>query len=431
MLHNNLSVNALGHLTLAGVDTVALAERYGTPLMLMDEERIRERMRIYRDGMRRHMGQSSFPCFASKAFCCKEIYRIAASEGIGIDVVSSGELLTAHAAGFPLSRAMFHGNNKTDEDIALGLKLGIGFFVADNTEELASISAMANEMGIEQSVLLRLTPGIDPHTHAKITTGQVDSKFGFAIETGQAEEAVRYALSLPAIHLRGFHCHVGSQCFDSTSFLDAAAIMLTFAARMRHRYSYTTEILNLGGGYGVRYVESDPEMDIEENLCQVGEQIDLLCNDLGIPHPTIVMEPGRSIVADAGVTLYQCGSVKSIPGYKTYVSVNGGMPDNPRFALYQSAYTILNASHADRESNLIATIAGRCCESGDILQENVSLFRPTRGDIISVLVTGAYNYAMASHYNRIPKPPVVMIKDGIDRLIIRRETAEDLMRLEV
>lgn len=430
MLHDNLSINEPGHLTFAGLDTVSLAAAYGTPLMLLDEDRIRSRMRTYREGLEREMGEGSFPCFASKALCIKSIYRIAAEEGIGIDVVSSGEIVTARAAGFDMRRAMFHGNNKTDADIALALDAGIGYFVVDNLDEMAALDTACHERGMVQDILLRLTPGIDPHTHAKITTGQVDSKFGVAIETGQADDAVELALKCNSLRLCGFHCHVGSQCFDSQTFLDAAGIMLTFIMRMKEKFGYEAEILNLGGGYGVRYVESDPEMDIESNLAQVGRQIDLICRDLNIRKPKIVMEPGRSMVADSGITLYTCGSVKHIKGYKSYVSVDGGMPDNPRFALYQSAYTVINASRAGMPADLTATIAGRCCESGDILQEDVPIATPKRGDTIAVLVTGAYNYAMSSHYNRIPKPPIVMIRDGKDRVVVRRESYEDLLRLE-
>lgn len=431
MLHDNLSINALGHLTFCGMDTVALAEKYQTPLMLLDEERIRLRMRTYRDALQREMGSGSFPCFASKALCFRELYRIAAQEGIGIDVVSPGEIYTAVSAGFPMEKAMFHGNNKTDGDIEMGLDAGVGYFVVDNEEELFALERLCATREKTQNILLRLTPGIDPHTHAKITTGQVDSKFGIAIETGQAFETVKKALSLPHLHLCGFHCHVGSQCFDSTSFIDAAGIMLTFIARVKRECSHDTEILNLGGGYGVRYTEADPFMDIEANIKRVGEELEIISKDLEIKKPRIVMEPGRSIVADAGITLYSCGSVKHIPGYKSYVSVDGGMPDNPRYALYQAEYTVLNASRADQEKDLVATIAGRCCESGDLIQENVAISTPTRGDTIAVLVTGAYNYAMASNYNRIPRPPIVMIKDGLDRIVVKRETFDDLLRLEV
>lgn len=429
MLHTNLGINENGHLTLAGQDTVALAEKYGTPLYLMDESRIRERCREYVSAMREHFGEGSAPLLASKALCFKGIYRIANEEGMGTDIVSPGELYTAHAAGFPMEKAYFHGNNKTDADIAYAMELGIGYFIADNTEELDSISAQASERGITQKVILRVTPGIDPHTHAAITTGQVDSKFGTAIETGQAMELVKYILTLPAIDLVGIHCHVGSLCFDSKPFLDAADIMLSFMACVRAQTGHTLTVLNLGGGYGVRYIESHPHIDIPDNIRQVAQRVKAQCTDKAFPMPRVLMEPGRSIVADAGITLYTAGSVKTITGYKSYVSVDGGMPDNPRYALYQSDYTVLNATRADAECDLTATIAGRCCESGDLLQEDVKIARPVRGDKIAVLCTGAYNYSMASNYNRLPKPPVVMIApDGSDYVAVRRESYEDLAR---
>ncbi len=429
MLHTNLDINELGHLTLAGVDTVEMAKKHGTPLYLMDEGRIRSRAREYINAMREHFGAGSEPLLASKALCFKGIYRIAAEEGMSTDIVSPGELYTAHAAGFPMEKAYFHGNNKTDADIAYAMDLGLGHFIADNREELDAISREAGKRGITQKVILRVTPGIDPHTHAAITTGQVDSKFGTAIETGQAMELIKYILTLPAIDLTGIHCHVGSLCFDSKPFFDAADIMLAFMAEVRAETGRTLTTLNLGGGYGVRYIESHPHIDIADNIRQVAEHVKAGCARFDFPLPKVLMEPGRSIVADAGLTLYTAGSVKTITGYKSYVSIDGGMPDNPRYALYQSDYTVLNASRANAEPDLIATIAGRCCESGDLIQEDVKIATPVRGDTIAVLVTGAYNYSMASNYNRLPRPPVVMINEkGEDYVAVRRESFEDLIR---
>ncbi len=432
MLHSNISVNEAGHLTLAGRDTVGLADRYGTPLMLMDEARIRKRMREYADTMREVFAPGSMPLFASKAFCCKEMYRIAADEGIGTDIVSGGELYTARAAGFPLERAYFHGNNKTDADIAFALDCGVGTFICDNREELYALSRIASERGVTANVILRVTPGIDPHTHAAINTGKVDSKFGTAIETGQAAELIKELITLPALDLIGLHCHVGSLCFDSQPFIDAAHIMITFMAQVRDFTGKTLGTLNLGGGYGVRYVESDPEFSIPDNLRLVSQAVKENCAKVNFPEPRILLEPGRSIVADAGVTVYTVGSVKTITGYKSYVSIDGGMSDNPRYALYGSKYTVLNASHADKPADFTATVAGRLCESGDLIGEDIALARPERGDKLAVLVTGAYNYSMASNYNRIPRPPVVFISpDGSDRVVIRRETFEDVASLDV
>ena len=428
MLHTNLSVNEKGHLTLGGLDTVELAEKYSTPLYLIDENRVRERMHTYIDAMKKYFPKGSKPLFASKSLCFKKIYSIASDMGMGIDLVSPGELYTARAAGFDLRNAYFHGNNKTDADIKLAIESGLGYFVADNREELDQINKAAGQRGITQKILMRLTPGIDPHTHAAITTGKVDSKFGTAIETGQATELVKYALTLENIELEGFHCHIGSQCFEIKPFLDAADIMIMFMARVRDELGKTTTTLNIGGGFGVRYTEKDPHIDIDESIKLIAEHIDKTCRRFEFDPPAVLMEPGRSIVADAGVTLYTVGSVKTIPGYKSYVSIDGGMTDNPRYALYQSEYTVLNASRAADEADFTATIGGRCCESGDLIAEGVNIKKPVRGDTLAVLVTGAYNYSMASNYNRIPRPALVMIKDGVDTLAVRRESYEDLIR---
>lgn len=428
MLHTNLSVNEEGHLTLAGADTVALAEKYGTPLYLMDENRIRENCRVYIDAMRKYMGEGSRPIFASKSCCFKRIYAIVADIGMGTDIVSPGELYTANAAGFPMENAFFHGNNKTDADIEYAMETGIGCFIVDNREELDTVNACAARRGIRQKILLRLTPGIDPHTQKKISTGKVDSKFGTAIETGQALELCKYALGLSAVELDGFHCHIGSQIFDYYPFRDAAEIMLRFIRTLLDECGHEIRTLNLGGGFGVRYVESDPEIDYEANIRGLAEEIQRICAELSIRQPDILMEPGRSIVADSGMTLYTVGSVKTITGYKSYVSIDGGMTDNIRYALYESDYTALLANRAKDPVDFCATIAGRCCESGDIIQEDVMLPRPVRGDTLAVLVTGAYNYAMASNYNRIPRPPVVMLRDGKDYIAVRRESYEDLCR---
>lgn len=428
MLHTNLSVNEKGHLALAGVDTVEMAEKYSTPLYLLDEERIREKMRTYVNAMSEHFPTGSMPLLASKALCFKGIYKIAEQEAMGIDLVSPGELYTALKAGFPLERAFFHGNNKTDADIEFAIDSGLGYFVADNREELDAINRIAGEHGIKQKILMRLTPGIDPHTHAAITTGKVDSKFGTAIETGQAYELIEYTLGLENIELEGFHCHIGSQCFEIKPFCDAADIMIMFMAKLKEELGASFKTLNLGGGFGVRYTESDPHIDIAESIALIAKHVASACKRFELTPPRILMEPGRSIVADAGVTVYTVGSVKTITGYKSYVSIDGGMCDNPRYALYNSPYTVLNASRAAEDPDLTATIGGRCCESGDLIQEDVKIKRPERGEKLAVLVTGAYNYSMASNYNRLPRPAVVMLKDGRDTLAVRRETYEDLVR---
>lgn len=431
MLHENLTINEKGHLCIAGADTVELAEKYKTPLMVMDDSRIRRNFRIYKNAMEKHFGKGSFPAFASKAFSCKYIYRVAKEEGVGIDIVSSGELYTALEVGFDVSKSFFHGNNKTDFDIEYGINNGVGHFVVDNMTELDSIDRIAREKGIIQPIILRLTPGIDPHTHAAITTGQVDSKFGIAIETNQATQAVKYALTKENIRLDGFHCHIGSQIFDIKPFCDAAKLMIEYISELKREIGFETEILNLGGGFGVRYIEAQPELDYEEFIRLVSKYIDNEVKSSGIKKPTIIMEPGRSIVADSCLTLYTVGGTKEIPGFKNYASVDGGMPDNPRYALYQADYTVCLASRMNDEANFECTIAGRCCESGDLLQEGVVIPKPQRGDILAVLVTGAYNYSMASNYNRIARPQVIGIKDGKEFEIIRRETFADLVKNDI
>ncbi len=416
-----------------GVNTLSLAERYGTPLYVMDADRIRQNCRAYLVAMKEHFGENALPLYAGKACSFTALIRLIKEEGLGLDVVSAGEIATAMKAGFPMEHTYFHSNNKTDADISYAMECGVGYFVADNVEEVEAVNRIAGEKGKTQSILLRLTPGIDPHTYAAVATGKVDSKFGSAIETGQATEITEYALSLPHIDLAGFHCHVGSQVFDSDVFLRAGDIMLEFVAEMRDRFGFTARILDLGGGYGVRYVDADPVIDIPANIAQVALAVKKKCEELALPLPAIRMEPGRSIVADAGLTLYTAGTVKKIPGYKNYVSVDGGMTDNPRFALYGSLYTVLNAGRLNEENDFLCSVVGRCCESGDVLQENVTLPATTcRGDIIAVCTTGAYNYSMASNYNRIPRPPVVMVSENGNTvsLAVRREAPEDVLSLD-
>ena len=429
MLHSNLSVKE-GNLYFAGYNTVELAREYGTPLMLLDEKRIRERRRTYKRAMMTHFGENARPLYASKALSFTAIYQIAREEGIYTDIVSVGELYTALRAGFPMENAFFHGNNKTDSDIRYGIENKIGYFIVDTYDELYAINEIAKEFNVKQKVLLRITPGIDPHTHEAISTGKVDSKFGTAIETGQAIEITREALSLESIDLRGFHCHIGSQIFETEPFFDAADIMISYIGKVREELGYTAEILNLGGGFGVRYVESDPEISYEDNIAKIAEHIDTYCRENDLPYPTILMEPGRSIVADSGITLYTVGSVKEITGYKNYVSIDGGMTDNPRYALYSSAYTVCVANKMNGKRDYTCTVAGRNCESGDLIQKNVKIPRVVRGDILAVLVTGAYNYSMASNYNRVPRPEVVLLGDSA-RVVIRREKIEDVSRLDV
>ena len=431
MLYSNLTVNGQGHLAVAGHDTVELAKKYGTALFVLDEDKLRENCALYVDSMKKYFGENAMPLYASKALCFTGIYRIVNECGMGTDLVSAGELYTAARAGFPLENAFFHGNNKTDADIEYAIEKGLGYFVVDNEEELMAISEIAGRHGITQKILLRITPGIDPHTHKAIMTGSVDSKFGSAIETGRAYEMTEMALAAENIELMGFHCHIGSQIFECEPFCDAADIMLGFMADVKEKYGFITKVLNLGGGFGVRYTEADPEIDIEANIREVAAHVKAKAAQLALDMPKILMEPGRGIAANTCITLYTVGSVKEIGDIKNYVSVDGGMPDNPRYALYGSAYTVMLANRADEKADFKCTVAGRCCESGDILQENVMLPRPVRGDILAVLVTGAYNYSMASHYNRLPKPAIVLVSSKGERVAVKRETFEDLCRNDI
>lgn len=431
MICKNLTVVS-DRLLFAGRDLRELADKYGTPLYLMDEERIREKCRIYREAMKEAFGENALPVYASKACSFRRMYQIVREEKMGVEVVSPGEIYTAKIAGADLSESYFNGNNKTDADIAFAMECGVGYFVVDNEEEIEAIGRIATEKGRKQQVLLRITPGIDTHTYEAIQTGQVDSKFGSAIETGQAMAITEKSLGTLGVELVGFHCHVGSLVFDSDTFLRSAAIMFAFMNEVRAKTGFVAQELSLGGGYGVRYTESDPELDLRTNILSVGKEVDALCTRYAYPKPKMILEPGRSIVADAGLTLYTVGTVKRIPGYKTYVSVDGGMTDNPRFALYGAVHLPYLPEKMGEKADLVCSVVGRCCESGDILCEGASLPSSVkRGDLLAVLTTGAYNYSMASHYNRVPKPPVVMLADGDDYVAVRRETCEDLTKFDV
>ena len=431
MLHSNLDVNSSGRLSIGGIDAAELAKGFGTPLYVLDEDVIRRNCRTYVNAMHECFGEASAPLYASKALCFKGIYPVAESEGMCVDVVSPGEIYTALAAGFPPEKMFFHGTNKTDEDIEYGVSSGIGYFIVDNLNELSILDSTAAKHRVRQKVLLRLTCGLDPHTLEAINTGRVDSQFGVPIDTGQADDFVKAALACANIEVRGFHSHVGSQIFESDSFNRQAEILIRYAAKVRDEYGLAIKEVNIGGGFGVRYVESDPVMDLGGRIKEVAEHLSAACREYDISLDAVYMEPGRSIVADAGVTLYTTGGVKEVKGYRNYITIDGGMTDNPRFALYGSEYTVLNASRMDEPADYECTVAGRCCESGDRIAENIRIAKPERGDIIAVLSTGAYNYAMASNYNRIPKPAIVMLSGGKARLAVRRESFEDMMKNEL
>ncbi len=416
-----------GELQLGGVPASALAAEYGTPLYVMEEETVRRNMRAFRSSMEEFYGEG-LVCYASKAFCCKEIYRIAKQEGLGADVVSLGELYTAKCAGFPMEKVCFHGNNKSEEELRAALEYGVGRIVADSLSELARLSRLAGEMGKKAPVLLRIKPGIDAHTHDFIRTGQIDSKFGLALETGEAMEGVKEALALPGIELRGVHCHIGSQIFQVEPFVEAARVMVNFLGDVREETGAELSDLNLGGGFGIRYTDADEPVPFGDYMGPVSRAVRETAEKRGIPMPFVLIEPGRSIVGEAGTTLYTTGPIKEIPGVRSYLAVDGGMGDNPRYILYQAKYDMLPACRADEPADRVYTVAGKCCESGDLLGENVPLPEMKEGELLAVLSTGAYNYSMASRYNRRGVPPVVMVKDGASRLIVRGESLEDLVQ---
>lgn len=416
------------NLTIGGVDTVELAKEYGTPLYVLDENRIRKNCASYVKSMEKYYGGNGRILFASKALCISELCRITASESLGLDVVSGGEMYTAYKAGFPMEKVCFHGNNKTVDEMKMALDFGVGRFIVDNENELKTLSRLAKEKGKIANVLFRIKPGIDAHTHDFVRTGQIDSKFGVALETGEAIEIVKKALVTENIRYCGIHCHIASQVFEAESFCEAADVMMNFIKEIKETCGVETDELNLGGGFGVAYTENDTPIEYDKYMEAVSEVIHRKAEELNVKLPFILMEPGRSIVADAGITLYTVGNVKVIPDIRTYVSVDGGMADNPRYILYQSEYTFEIANKASEPKTEIVTVAGKCCESGDLLGEYVKLQKAQSGDILAVLTTGAYNYSMASHYNRIPNPAVVMVRDGESRVVVKRETYDDIIK---
>ncbi len=431
LVSKNLAVNEQGHLTVGGMDTVELAKEYGTPLYIMDEGLIREHCRSFKESMDKYYGGQGLVCYASKAFCCKAMCRIMLEEGLGLDVVSEGELYTALSVGFPPEKLCFHGNNKTDHELSYALENGVGRIIVDNIYELERLDRLAEKTGRTANIMYRIKPGIDAHTHNFIMTGQIDSKFGFALETGEAYEAVKKAIECSHINLVGLHCHIGSQIFDIDPFVKAAEVMLTFIAKIKDELGFEVKELNLGGGFGIRYTEEDAPVGYDKYMEKVSEKVKEVCAEKNVKLPFILIEPGRSIAAPAGITLYTVGGRKEIPNIRTYVSVDGGMGDNPRYALYQSKYDVEVANKANLPKTETVTVAGKCCETGDLIGEGMPIQPVEPGDILAVLATGAYNYSMSSNYNRIPKPPVVMIRDGKSRVVVKRETFEDIVRNDI
>lgn len=425
------NINEKGNLTIGGYDTTEIAAEFGTPVYVMDEETVRKNCRLYKQSIDNYYGGNGLPLYASKALSCKEMCRIAASEGLGLDVVSGGELYTAMEAGFPADKIYFHGNSKTREEIEYAVDCKIGCFVVDNIDEMILLNKICDEKGTKQDIMLRLKPGIDAHTHDFIRTGQIDSKFGFAIETGEADQAVKKALEYKNLNLVGVHCHIGSQIFEVEPFELAAQVMINFMADMKEKYHVVLSRLNLGGGFGIKYIPENKPIKYDKYMEKVSETVRKACEERGLDLPYILLEPGRSLVGEAGITLYRICSVKTIPGVRTYVLTDGGMGDNPRYALYQAEYDAVIANKANEERTVKVTIGGRYCESGDLIQENLMIQQPETGDLLAVFGTGAYNYSMASNYNRVPRPPIVMITDGKPRVIVRRETYADIVNCDI
>ena len=424
----NLNINEGGHLTIGGIDAVELAKEYGTPLYVMDEDLIREHCRRFRASIEKYYGGEGLVCYASKAFSCRAMYNIIKDEQIGIDVVSGGELYTAASVGFPMEKVCFHGNNKTDEELMLAIEKKVGRIIVDNIFELERLDKLAEKAGVCVNIMYRIKPGVDAHTHDFVKTGQIDSKFGFALETGEAFEAVKEAIKLANVKLVGLHCHIGSQIFDIDPFVHAAEVMLGFISQIKNELGYEIAELNLGGGFGIKYTDEDEPVAYEKYMENVSVKVKEICEKENLRQPFILIEPGRSIAGPAGVTLYTVGGIKEIPNIRTYVSIDGGMCDNPRYALYKSQYDIVVADRAGEPKSEKVTIAGKCCESGDLIGENMPVQPVKVGDTLAVLATGAYNYSMSSNYNRIPKPAVVMVSGGKSRVAVKRETYEDIIR---
>lgn len=426
-----LSVNDQGHLVIGGCDCVELAKEYGTPLYIMDEELIRKNCRAYKQSIDKFYNGNGLVLYASKAFSSMAMCMIIEQEGLGLDVVSGGELYTAAMAGFPPEKIYFHGNNKTSDELELALEYSIGRIVVDSFEELYNLNLLAKSKNKSVDILFRIKPGIDAHTHDFIKTGQIDSKFGFALETEEAFEVIRRTSKMDNINVVGLHCHIGSQIFDKEPFVEAAKVMLNFINELKEKLGLEIKELNLGGGFGIKYIPAHDPIEYEKYLEAVAETVKAIAKEKNLYLPKILIEPGRSIVGPAGITLYTVGSVKDIPGIRKYVAIDGGMTDNPRYILYEAVYDAVIANRAEVPRTEKVTIAGKCCESGDLIAKDIDMPEIKAGDLLAVLATGAYNYSMSSNYNRIPRPPVVLVKEGKSRLIVARESYDDLVRNDI
>lgn len=414
----------------AGCDTVKLAEKYKTPLYVMSEDYIKDRLREIRESfLEKH--PKTMAVYASKAFLTKEMARIINKSGIGMDVVSGGELYTAIQVGFPMEKIIFHGNNKTKDELELAIENNVGRIVIDYLEEMDLIEEIGKKHNKKVNILFRISPGIDSHTHKYIQTGQVDSKFGIPLDEKTIRTAMEKALKLEFTELRGFHFHIGSQISDNGNHIKAIKIMTELMKKVKDEYGFVVKELNTGGGYGIHYSEGEERKPLSYFTDAIIKELEERCKEYELERPLVIIEPGRWVVGEAGITIYTIGAIKEIPGIRTYVSIDGGMPDNPRPSLYEAKYEAVVINKADKELIDIVTIAGKCCESGDILIWDLKAPKLETGDMLAVLSTGAYNYSMSSNYNRIPRPAVVMISEGKDRLIVKRENYDDLLRNDI
>lgn len=419
-------INSDGHLEIGGMDTVELSKKYGTPLYVYDVSIIRERCRAFVNTFK-DLGVRAQVAYASKAFSSIAILQVIKQEGLSVDVVSEGELYTALKAGVNPDKIHLHGNNKSIEELSMAIEHNIGCIVVDNFHEIKLLTDLLKQYNKKMDVIIRVTPGIKSDTHQYIMTGNEDSKFGFDLHNGQAEEAFNQLRENNHITFKGLHCHIGSQIFDTDRFVTATNILFATLADWKNNYGYIPEVLNLGGGFGIRYTDDDQPIPLNHYVERLVETVREKSESLNIPMPEIWIEPGRSIVGDAGITLYTVGSQKHIPGVRDYISIDGGMTDNIRPALYQAKYHGVLANRANEPSETMVSVAGKCCESGDMLIWDLPIPQVRSGDILAILSTGAYGYSMASNYNRIQKAAVVFVEDGKDKLVIKRETYQDIL----
>lgn len=426
-LFGTMVINEKNHLEIGGVDTVQLVETYGTPLYCMDEDLIRQNCRRFKESFRHDHIQTEV-IYASKAFCTLAMCQLVNEEGLSLDVVSGGELFTALKANFPASKIYFHGNNKSHIELEMAVKAKIGHIIVDNLDEIERLEQICREHKTPMDVLLRVNPGIEAHTHEYISTTKNDSKFGISIFSEEIFDVIKQITDSAYLNFKGIHCHIGSQIFEEESFYNAVNVVLTFVKTVLQNTRVIIEEVNLGGGFGIYYTNGDRPIDLEGFFSQLLERIEDVVNNLSLTMPKFYIEPGRAIVGNAGTTLYTVGSTKKTFGGKHFIFVDGSMADHIRTALYDASYEACIANQMTLDQKETFTVTGKCCESGDLIIKSIDLPTPNKGDILAVGSTGAYHYSMAMNYNRLPKPPVVFVKDGQSRLVVKRETYEDIIR---